>query len=59
MYIFHIFIEAESKIKELASKLDVMEAKQYTGIKNVEHKNNELQKHNTYLVSIILYLFIY
>ncbi|GAB1867667.1 hypothetical protein CAJAP_08746 [Camponotus japonicus] len=41
--------EDESKIKELTSKLAVMEEKQYTGTQNLEHKNNELRKHNIYL----------
>ncbi|GAB1866291.1 hypothetical protein CAJAP_07370 [Camponotus japonicus] len=43
------FSEHESKIKELTSKLAVMKEKQYTATQNLEHKNNELCKHNIYL----------
>lgn len=35
-----------------------MEEKQYTETQYLEYKNNELWKHNTYLVSTIAYLFI-
>lgn len=57
LYIYN-FTEDESKIKELTSKLAVMEEKQYTETRNLEYKNNELRKHNIYLVSIIVHLFI-
>ncbi|KMQ84203.1 hypothetical protein RF55_18206, partial [Lasius niger] len=41
--------EDEFKIKELTSKLSIMEEKLCTGTQNWEHKNNELSKHNAYL----------
>ncbi|XP_029166383.1 uncharacterized protein LOC114937140 [Nylanderia fulva] len=43
------FHEDESKIKELTLKLTVMEEKLCPETQNLEHKNNELTKHNTYL----------
>lgn len=43
------FHEDESKIKELTSKLTIMEEKLCAGTQNWEHKNNELTKHNIYL----------
>ncbi|KAL6443486.1 hypothetical protein ACFW04_001572 [Cataglyphis niger] len=42
----------EFKIEELTSKVAVIEEKQYTETQNLEHKNNELSKHNVSLAKI-------
>ncbi|KAL6443484.1 hypothetical protein ACFW04_001572 [Cataglyphis niger] len=46
------FNEDEFKIEELTSKVAVIEEKQYTETQNLEHKNNELSKHNVSLAKI-------
>ncbi|XP_050445147.1 uncharacterized protein LOC126848359 isoform X2 [Cataglyphis hispanica] len=46
------FNEDEFKIEELTSKVAVIEEKQHTETQNLEHKNNELSKHNVHLAKI-------
>lgn len=54
-----MFLEDETKIKELTSNLAAMKETLHTEIQTLESKNNKLLEENNYLVSLIYFYFFY
>lgn len=57
LYFLLYFIEDETKIKELMSKLAAMKETMYMETQTLEHKSKELSKEKVYSVSVIYFYF--